>query len=453
MNNSILFTILALISANPALGVRALAGQEERPITLLEARAEARANSRPALAARSRAEAARQDERATASSLWPTVGLEAGAIRSNDPVAVFGGRLRQERFTQADFDLPRLNNPDPLTDWSAVVGASWTPLDLSRSAAIQAASAATSAAGFTARWVARSAEFGAEIRYLEALAAQQRLGASETALTAAEANLAVTRRKRDQGILTDVDVLQEQAAAAGARAAMIDATRSVADARDLLALAMGWDHGLMPVPAGDELRQTPASTSPGDVSGRADLRASEYYVESAEARVRRASRNRLPQLEGFAVVETHSSEIFSGTKRDWAVGFRVSIPIFTGFEISARERGARAAADAARLEHAERLAAARRTLAGAARAVSAAEERAEAAALAATAASEAARLMRRRFEEGLATTADLLGAEATAADLTATEINARLALHTAAARATYLTDTGNNDNISGGLDR
>jgi len=441
--------------ANWGLGPDALAAQQERSITLVEARVEARANSRSALAARFRAEAARQDERAASAAWWPTVGLEAGVISSNDPVAAFGGRLRQGRFTQADFDPLRLNQPDPLTDWSAAVGASWTPLDLTRGAAIQAAAAGATSAALGARWAARAAEFGANVRYLEALAAQQRVATSEKALDAAEANLAVTTRRMEQGLLTDVDVLRARAAVEGARAAVIDATRSVADARDRLALAMGWEQGLVPVPAGDELWDTPVAARPADVLGRADLRASEHAVQGAEARVRQAARARLPRVDGFARLETHSSEVFSGAAGDWTVGFQVSIAAFTGFEISARERGARALADAARLEYAERLAEARNTLAGAFRAVSAAERGAVAAAAAAAAASAAARLMRRRFEEGLATTADLLGAEASAAGLAATEIDARLRLHAAAARAAFLTDTDTdtNDDLSGGIDR
>lgn len=436
-----------------ALGADARDAQQERTVTLVEARAEARVNSRPSLAARSKAEAARQSERAASAAWWPTVGLEAGAIRSNDPVAAFGGRLRQGRFAQADFDPARLNHPDPLTDWSAAVGASWTPLDLSRGAAIQAATAEAAAAELGSRWTARSAEFGAEVRYLEALAAQQRLGASEAALDAAEANLSVTTRRVEQGLLTAVDVLQARAAVEHARAAAIDATRSVADARDRLALAMGWEQGLVPVPAGDELSEPPAAVSSGDVSGRDDLTAAERAVRGAEARTRQASRARLPRIEGFARLESHSSGPFSGTEGDWTVGFQVSMPVFTGFEISARERGARAMADAARLEYAEQLATARTTLAGAVRAVDAADRQAAAADAAAAAASEAARLMRRRFEEGLATTADLLRVDASAAELAATAISARLGLRVAAARVALLTDTDDNYDFSAGMDR
>ena len=98
--------------------------------------------------------------------------------------------------------------------------------------------------------------------------------------------------------------------------------------------------------------------------------------------------------------------------------------------------------DAVRLEHEERVESARIELEGARRAVESAEAHLAAAESARDAAEEAARLMRRRFEEGLATVSDLLGVEARAAALTTSAIDARLGLHAARARVDFLsTDT------------
>jgi len=147
---------------------------QERPVTLREAVEAARSAGPDVLAARSRAEAARQGRRAAAAYRLPVVGLEAGALWSDDPVAAFGGRLRQGRFTQADFDPAGLNHPDALTDWSGAVGAMWVPLDFSAGAAYRAAQAEAEAAGLGADWAARAAAFRGEARYVEAVAAAMR---------------------------------------------------------------------------------------------------------------------------------------------------------------------------------------------------------------------------------------------------------------------------------------
>jgi outer membrane protein TolC len=428
-----------------------LGAQEERPVSLREALAEAALHSPDVGAARARADAAGAGARAAKSYLWPSLGIEAGTVRSNDPVAAFGGRLRQGAFTQADFDPARLNHPDALTDWSGAVGAVWAPLDASASAGRTAAGAEAEAARHGAAWTARAAAFRAEARYLEAVGAEQTAAASSAALSSAQANLGIIERRGEEGLLTDVDVLQAQAAVEAARARSIDAERGVADARERLAVALGWPQGVTPVPT-DRDFDAAAGNAGSALEGRADLMASAGAVRAAEARVSQASRARLPRLEGFARLETHSSSMFSGAEEDWTVGFQVRVPLFTGFAVSSGESAARSMRDAARFEHEQRLREAQAQVSRAGRAVEAARQGAQAAEAASQAAAEATRLMRRRFEEGMTTTADLLAAEARAADLSAAAVNARLMISLAAAQLAFLTDTNTTD-LSGGMDR
>jgi outer membrane protein TolC len=75
------------------------------------------------------------------------------------------------------------------------------------------------------------------------------------------------------------------------------------------------------------------------------------------------------------------------------------------------------------------------------RAETSAEHQALAAESASTAAHEALRLVRLRFEEGLATTADLLSAQASAAALSSGAVRARLGHDFAVAALRYLTYT------------
>jgi outer membrane protein TolC len=447
MNIKIIKILFLALMAAPASSVEA----QERPISLAEAKSEARRGSHDVQAARARAEAARHAERAVGSFRMPTLGLEVGAVRSNDPVAAFGGRLRQGRFTEQDFDPARLNQPDALTDWSGAVGAGWTPLDLSAASALSAAEAEADAAGLGAEWAERAASFRAEARYLDAVGAERRLRAADAALAAAEEVSRLVGLRTGEGLLTEADLLQSRAALEAARAARIDAQRALDDARDRLAVALGWPEGMLPVPT-DTVFADQALPGEADLAARADLRASAQLLGAASARVTQARRARLPRVEGFARIETHSAELLSGAQRDWTVGIQVRVPLFTGFAVTARTQAATAMRRAAEQEHEGRLRAAAAELGEARRAVEAARQGSQAANAAAEAAEEAGRLMRRRFEEGLTTTADLLGAEAQAAALRARSINAGLALQIMAARLAFLTDT-TPDDLPGGMDR
>lgn len=424
---------------------------QERPLSLAEAITEARRGGLDVRMARAQARAAREGVTAAAAFRWPTVGLEAGALRSNDPVAAFGGRLRQGQFTEADFDPSRLNDPEALTDWSGAVGAVWAPVDFSAEASLRAASREANAAELGSEWAVRAAEFRAEARYLEAVGAEHRLRAADAALLAAEENARLVDLRRNEGMLTDADAMQARAAAEGARARRIAVEGSVADTRERLAVALGWPEGVTPIPT-DTVFEMRAPAAAGPVAARPDLRASEEGVHAAEARVAQARKARLPVVQGFARLETHSADAFSGAKEDWTVGFRVRVPLFTGFAVSARERAATAMREAAERSHDLRVREAQAELSEARRAVETADLGLEAATSAADAATEAARLMRRRFEEGLTTTADLLSVEAQAAELSTRAVDARLGLQLMVARLAFLTDT-NHDDLDRGLNR
>src|ERR1700687_3700651 len=53
--------------------------------------------------------AAAADIKLARSALFPQIKFTEAYERGNDPVFVFGDRLRQQRFTAADFSLNRLN--------------------------------------------------------------------------------------------------------------------------------------------------------------------------------------------------------------------------------------------------------------------------------------------------------------------------------------------------------
>src|SRR5262252_9036560 len=53
------------------------------------------------------------------STFFPRVSFTETATTGNDPVYVFGTRLREGRFTQADFSLSNINPPDSFSNFSS----------------------------------------------------------------------------------------------------------------------------------------------------------------------------------------------------------------------------------------------------------------------------------------------------------------------------------------------
>src|ERR1019366_4355015 len=61
--------------------------------------------------------------------LMPQLSFTEDISRGDDPVYVFGSRLRQRQFTQADFALNALNRPQPIGNFSTRFSGSWMAFD------------------------------------------------------------------------------------------------------------------------------------------------------------------------------------------------------------------------------------------------------------------------------------------------------------------------------------
>lgn len=63
------------------------------------------------------------------SFLMPRVTFSETGTRGDDPVYVFGSKLRQQRFTTIDFALNQLNTPLPFGNFSTRFGGTWNLFD------------------------------------------------------------------------------------------------------------------------------------------------------------------------------------------------------------------------------------------------------------------------------------------------------------------------------------
>ena len=88
--------------------------QQPSPLTLQQAVNIALEKNPERKAALADTRAASAGVKEARSFLLPHVTFSETATRGNDPVYVFGSKLRQQRFTTADFALNELNTPNPI---------------------------------------------------------------------------------------------------------------------------------------------------------------------------------------------------------------------------------------------------------------------------------------------------------------------------------------------------
>ena len=443
--------ILALaLTAAAAVPVHPLLAQDSRqgrPLSLQTALDEAMAGNASLRIASARADMASAAAGGASAVYWPRLDFESGFVRSNDPVFVFGTKLRQGTFSEPDFDVGALNNPDPINDWVNRISLQWKVFSPADWTARGAAALQAEAAGWSAARTREATLTQTEVLYREAQRAGAQLQAARRAEEAAAANRDVLARRVEEGILTRADLLQAEADYSFAVARRVDAERIDADARRRLGVFLGGADAGMPVLT-DSLRleaPRPESADRGDPSApfdpavRADLLALSSARDAAEAGSKQAGRQYLPEIGMFANYGIHASEAFRRDGDNWTVGVGLKWNIFSGFSRSKDRQRADAAQSIAETRYQQALRQANAELAEARDAVSAARQGVAATLAAEAAAGAGAELMRRRFEEGLATANDLLQAESRRAQAESRAIDAQAGFLMAEAQLRFVT--------------
>lgn len=355
--------------------------QDPLRLSLDEAVRRARDANPALLAQRAEARALAQAPLEASQAFLPTLRMGVTGMRTTDPVAVFGMKLRQESFAQQDLALDALNRPtsyDGFTTSGTVELPLLAPEGLfgyaaARKGAEASASAADRAAGAT--------EFFVTQAYWDAQLAAAALEALAEALAATEGHATQAEAMREQGLVTGLDARLARVGAGEVEARRLAAAAQAANALSALRVMLALPED-RPVVLTDSLTEVPSSiceedVDACDVSGRADVRARRLGMEAASLGVRSAWAGNLPSIAAFGSLARHSRTApWSEGSGDWTLGIGLTWNPFRALSGVGSVRRARAEHDraAALLEDAERTAdlevlQARRTLSASAQRV------------------------------------------------------------------------------------
>jgi len=396
-----------LVGAAVAAGARRLQGQDTLRLSLNDALALAAASHPSAVQARAE-QRGREADRVGSTAAWlPQLTAEWGAVRSNDPVAVFGTRLRQGIFGQADFAVDALNFPAPITDFSTVLTVEQPLLQPEAIYARQAAGEGARAAALAAERVEQVVAFDAIRAYYAVRLADERVTVLLDAREAGRQTLAQVTKLRAEGQVTVVDEQLARSRVAELDAALSSARAGRIAAGDQLLELLGRSPGAVVV-ATDTLTLPPAERP--DSSERKDLAALAAGVAAQDASVLRGKSQWVPSVGAFGNLTWHQGDFgLAGGPRRWTAGLMVRWTPFKGLADVGQLRRAEADREAARarLEAADRHAQTEVHMARAEREAALLAFAASDAALAQAA--QASRAAQSRYGEGVATISELLG--------------------------------------------
>jgi len=352
------------------------------------------------------------------SFLMPHLSFSETATRGNDPVYVFGSKLRQQRFTTADFALNKLNSPLPFGNFSTRLGGTWNLFDSFVTwHGVNQAEQMKEAAGHQLDRTDQEIVFRVVNAYYDVLLAFKELDVAQRSAKTAQSIGERGQARFESGLTVESDLLTAKVRLAARLQEVIRAKNALEVARAQLNTAMGMPlDSLFQLTGG--LAERTLSIPPVQevekqaLSHRPDLKriASEEAAQRQSVSVAKSSFG--PRVNAFAGWEMDNPTFAAGGGgNNWLGGIEIQFDIFQGgakrAELS-RQRALeekavamkQAARDAVRLE-------VRRAYYE----TDANRQQIEVARAAIAQAEESQRINQDRYDSGLITITDLLSAE------------------------------------------
>lgn len=358
------------------------------------------------------------DVRQARSVLMPRVTFSETATRGNDPVYVFGSRLRQQRFTADDFSLNKLNTPLPFGNFSTRFGGTWSLFDSFASwHGVNRAKQMNEAAGHQLERTEQEIVFRVVNAYYGALLATKQLELAGQATKTSQSILDRSQARFDSGLVVESDLLTAKVRMAARQQEVIRARNNLDLARAELNTALGVPmdssfqptetlmESALPIPVLQDVEKLALTNRP-------DLKRIQSEESAQRQSVAIAKSSFGPRVNAFAGWEMDNPTfVAGGGGNNWLGGVEMQIDLFQGgakrAELS-RERALQekvtamkqVASDGIRLE-------VRRAYYD----LDSARQELEVARAVIAEAQNSLRINQDRYDGGLTTVTDLLGAE------------------------------------------
>jgi outer membrane protein len=354
------------------------------------------------------------------SFLMPHLTFSETATRGDDPVYVFGSKLRQHRFTADNFAPPlnKLNTPLPYGNFSTRFGGTWNLFDSFASwHGVNRAKEMAHAADQQLERTDQEILFHVVQAYYGVLLAAKQVDVVEQSQKTAKSIIDRSQARFDSGLVVESDLLTAKVRLATREQELIRARNTLALARAQLNIAMGVSVDAFYQPADALAESSFASPALADVeqkalASRPDLKRiqSEQAAQNLSVAIAKSSFG--PRVNAFAGWEMDNPTLLAGGGgSNWVGGVELQFDIFQG--------GAKRAALSREHAIAEKMAALKQAAADAVRLdvrqayydVDSNRQQVGVARGAIAQAQESLRINQDRYEGGLITIADLLGAE------------------------------------------
>lgn len=351
--------------------------------------------------------------RQTSAAFLPQITLEARGVSTNDPLNVFGFKLKQERVGEADFNPELLNNPDPFENFSAGVQVQqplFNPDQLFRRKAVKNQLRASREQLQGTRSYAR---YQVKDTYYQLLLVKDRIAAIEAALKAAKENKNLSQDLFDQGMITKADYLAADVRVLDLESKLTAARGQLQTVQENLRFLLGMEEEVTIQPTDSlQFQPVPMNNIGEEINfSNSTTEALQYRLQAANAMVKSAKFSFIPRLNAFGSYEYNDDVLFGSRGENYMIGASLQWDLFSGLSKAGKVTQARAERKKAEVAYQSQLAKNKMEIRQARRSVEQARKQINFAEASVKQADEDLRIRTDRFEQGMEKTADLLRSE------------------------------------------
>lgn len=375
----------------------------------------------------------------THAAFLPSISIAETGVSTDDPLSVFGFRLKQEAVTTADFNPDRLNAPDPYENFTTRFEVHQPVFNAGMLYRRSAVKSQVNASREQFESTVQQTRYRVKDTYYRLLLAGRQLEVISQSLEAAEE---MERQAmdyyeeemigRDEYLAARVRLLELQSR----RQEILDQKETV---QDNLKFLLGLDKRVTIVPTDSMPRPRFSHERFEGVNARnSGLEALRYRVEAARKMVKSARAGFVPSLNLFGNYEFNDEVLFGTAGESYLVGATLKWNLFDGFSKAGKMMESKAELKKAELAHESRSFENKLETDQARRSLKQAETQLDLAEATVEQAAENFRIRSDRYREGMVRTSDLLEAETKWSQARMQRLNALYMYHLSLARLELL---------------
>lgn len=383
----------------------------------------------------------RSQFRQTNAVYLPQVSFEYNAVSTNDPLNVFGFKLKQEIVSQQDFNPALLNNPDVTQNYSAAFQVQQPLLNPDKMLQRSAVKSQLNSADEQLAGTRNQVKFQVRNQYYSLILHHRQLEVLETALATAAEHRRQAQNYFEEGLISKEDFLAARVYELEVESQKLNTENQLAKAEEEMAILLGLN-GTVKISPAEDLERISISTLPGELIeapiNNSQTRAIDYRVEAAEKMVKSVNFSFLPKINLFGTYEFNDPDFAEFDASSYMIGANLKWNIFSGFskagkvmEARADYRKAQSMQENHRLEQENQVRQAYRSLEHVQQQLELADE-------SITQSEEDVKIRTNRFNEGMQRTTDLLEAETKLAEARLNQVAALYSYNMSIARLEML---------------